>query len=111
MEININSINKVIGQSWKDFKKLSFDDATNEFVIEFIEEYYDRVKKGLLDSATSIEERTLYFKELLVIIKDYSDLDIIAHIQKCISSADFELSANVLINDVFKLQECCNFDS
>ena len=108
MSICVKDINKVINCPWQEWKECDIpvlDKETKEYVSRFIEEYYNRVRKGLLDYNTAKKERDAYFEELLELLKDCKDIDLKTHIEECISSRDFYVSVNVLINDIFKLED------
>ena len=107
MGINVKFMDFAINQKWNGYKKVEFDNITLNFIKKFIEEYYTKVKKGLIDDGLTKEGKKDLLKELLEILDDVTNCQLYVHIKNWLDSIDDEKLMLVLINDIFKLDFCC----
>lgn len=101
--IDYKLIDYTINQKWNEFIPREFDSETQEFIKMFIKEYYSKVNEGLIDYNTSENEKINMFKELMKMVKDKNSL-LYKHLENNLIKN--EHAENVIINDIFKLQEC-----
>lgn len=107
MEINVKAIDKAITQKWKEYKKVNFDSDTLCFVEDFLEEYYMCVREGLIDYSLMEEAKKNLLKVLLGVLDKAKNCQLYAHIKNWLESINDEKLMVILINDIFKLDICC----
>lgn len=110
MSVNFKDINSAVNSSWDICLNFTFNNDTLIFVNNFISEYYNRVRIGLLDYPYDNKLRIKLFNELLDLIPDKKCV-LHNYIINCINDIDNKNnSENILINSIFKLQSCKNVE-
>lgn len=107
MGINVKAIDKAITQKWKEYKKVNFDSDTLRFVEDFVEEYYMCVREGLIDYSLMEEDKKNLLKRLLRVFDKAKNCQLYTHIKDWLENIDDEKLMVILINDIFKLDICC----
>lgn len=99
--VNYSVLNKIISQTWNDYKKdISVDDETADYISGYIEMYYGYIISGMMDHTISQDKRKKYLNELIE--KTDKKLIIRKHLTEYIIEMNGDLE-NVIINDIFKL--------
>ncbi len=108
MGVNFNEIDFVLSCNGKDLVNKEFQEDTENFVVTFVQKYYDFIYKENEKKNRNNHWNITLYKELMQMFPDNNRSLLYKHIKECIEHIGDEVVINVLRNDVFKLQSCKN---